>query len=371
MASGLRLLLDLGDLLTKGMLVEADDQRRFGFPSIVATRLVDREAELGALVTDPRRAPPRLIGFDAAAYPRLRSFPDSPPLAGARGVSGARYAGWLAAAYGADRQLLGDHPTTDNVDVLVRKALMKSGLRHGDVEVVFLVDVGAKSAAITRYAQAMPRSVAFLSRTVEEGEPVPVRVALRARLVDAAVCALAALPPELAVDQVGRILLVDVGYLRTKLAVLSAAGCERQEQVDAAGISSCVTRVLRDGQEVGLIEDEIAVIKALEQSRGRLEVAGRRFDIGASLADARRALAGDLARAVERLAIEQYQSQGDSCRTVAIVGGGAAVVGAALAERLAAAEVGFETVWICPDTRFLHLAGAHRLIAGGGSLASS
>ncbi len=369
MGTPLQLILDLGDLLTKGLLLDPLEPRRFGFPSIVASQLVDPAAVPGGLATDPGRAPLRLDGFDAADFPRLRSFPEAARLAEAPPVAGARYAGWLAATCGVDRQVLGDHPTADNIDALVRKALMKAGVRAGEVELIFLVDAGAKGAAIARYAASLPRTVEFLAWTVQPGDPRPVRVALRARLLDAARCALAALPRELAVDRVGQVMLIDVGYLRTKLAVLSADGCERQEEVEA-GVAGCVARVLRDGQELGLVEDEIAVIRALERSQRHIEVAGRRFEVAPSLDDARRALAADVARAAARVAVEQYERRGHGCRAVAIVGGGAAVLGEALAARLDEAGVGFQPIWICPDTRFHHLAGAELLLAGA-SVASS
>jgi hypothetical protein len=335
----LRLALDLGDILTKGLLLGAGAPRRFGFPSAVAGRLVD-----------PGTGP--------------HPFPEAARLAPARAVPGARYAGWLAAAWGADRRLLGAHPEADTIDALVRKAIMKAGVRAGELELALLVDVGVKGAALARYAEAMPRPAEFLRWTVNATDPEPVKLSLRARLLDAPLCAAAALPPELAIERIGRILLVDIGYLRTKLAVLSADGCERQEQVDAA-VSGCVARVLRDGRELGLVDDELAVVRALERGRDHLEVAGRRFDLSASLGDARRALAADLGRAIARVAIEQVQRRGEGCRAVAIVGGGAALVGPLLAERLAGAELGLRTIWLSRDTRFHHLAGAQRLLGHG------
>ncbi len=362
------LLLDLGDAFTKGIAVEAGRTQRLRFPSVVASRLLSGDEESAPLLVDDRQALPRPADFDPSRYPRTRSYPGGEEfLSEVRGqlAAQARFAGWPAAAYGQDRQLLGNHPTSENITTLVRKALILlsgSGFDCSDTQLVFVVDQGAKAEAVLRYAEAAPWSATIVVQGFKRQSPRRIRLEVRCSVIDGAPCAVAALPDEIGVERVERLLLIDIGYLRTKLAIVSAAGCEHQEQLAGLGVSDCVQRILRDGQEQGLVEDEFAVIRAMEHpDGGELEVAGRRFDIGKTLASAQRALEEELARAARRVVVDLYGRGGAVCRGVAIVGGGAAVVGAGLAKRLRALELGLETAWVADDTDFLLATGAQRL----------
>jgi hypothetical protein len=309
---------------------------------------------------------PRLSDFDAKRYPRTRSFEGSddfvrvvrerPP------TKGARFAGGIAAVYGADRQLFGMHPSSDNVDALVRKAflLVASGERC-NAEVVFVVDIGPKSSSIMRYAETCPRQVLIEVHNYRERAPRTIGLSVRARSVEAMDCARAALPSELALERV-RTAIIDIGYLRTKFAIISPEGCEHQEQA-LLGVSDCVYRILRDGQDQGLVEDEFAVIRSLETCPPeRFEVAGRCFDVRRTLASACRALQDELVRIARRIIVARYQHSGEMCSAVAIIGGGAALVGAGVAEHLKS-EIGLRTTWISASDRSLLVEGARRIAA--------
>jgi hypothetical protein len=225
-------------------------------------------------------------------------------------------------------------------------------------ELVFVVDSGAKAAAVSRYVSALPRTVAFEVRTYREPEPRRLRVLLRGSCVDAAACAAAALPPEMAPGPDRRVLLIDIGHFRTKLAVFSRDGCDLQEQLPF-GMADCVRRVLRDGQELGLVADEFAVIRALERSSKDVITVGKgRFDIGGPLLRARRGLEEELEKSVRRLLLEHYGRVGESCKAAAIFGGGAVTLGPSLAARLQACEVGLGANWVAPDPNFFLLEGA-------------
>lgn len=361
----MRLVLDLGDAFTKGIAVDGGRAQRLRFPSVVASRLLDAHETAASLLVDDRLELPRPVDFDLSRFPRTRSYPGAEELLS--DVSGqlpsrARFAGWPAAAYGEDRQLLGSHPTVENVAALVRKALILltgRGIDCGDTQLVLVIDHGPKADAIARYAAAGSRSVSLVVHGFRRRSPRRVRVETSCRVVDGAPCAVAALPDELGVARGERLLVIDVGYLRTKLAILSPDGSEHQEQLASLGVSDCVRRVLRDGQDQGLVEDEFAVIRALERPHGgELQVAGRRFAIGETLASARRALEEELARAARRAVVELFGRRGAVCRRVAIVGGGAAVAGEGLAQQLRALALGFEVVWVAGDTDFLLVDGA-------------
>jgi hypothetical protein len=189
-----------------------------------------------------------------------------------------------------------------------------------------------------------------------------LQISMRGRCVDAMDCARAALPPEAAIDRVGRTLVVDIGYLRSKFAVLAKAGCEHQEEVEGLGVSECVYRILRDGQEHGLMEDEFAVVRALEAgSPERLEIAGRVFDVRRIFDSARAVLEAELARVARRIVLEQLERRGETCRALAIIGGGAELVGAGLAERLKN-ELGLHGAWSNAGSGDLLLKGARRIV---------
>jgi len=372
MAASLRLFLDLGDILTKGIAVRRGRGRRFVFPSVVARRLLSGDTSSNCedgretpgqtdLLLDNQERLLRLADFDPDKYPRTRSYPredacrDEIPA-----VPRARYAGRLAVALGADRQLLGRHPTEENIDALVHRAFFRSAEGCRSAEVIFVLDTGAKAQSILRYAEASPRSTAFLKWKVRRHRPKLIQLRIRGRVVDAADCAAAALPPGVSLQQIRRLLLLDIGYLRTKLAIMSTDGCEHQEQLDGLGVCDCIRRVLRDGQEQELIEDEYAVIKSLERSQDTIEVAGRRFDVGAILKSARRGLEEELARAAGRAVAGHFGKSSDACKVMAIIGGGAAVVGKGVAARARQLGVGLDTAWIAGDTRFFLLKGALR-----------
>jgi hypothetical protein len=288
----------------------------------------------------------------------------------------SRFAGRLAAIYGADRQWLGVDPSDDNVAALVHKALMLlCPPECGEAEVVFVVDSGAKAAAVSRYVSTLPRVVEFEVRTYRRPEPRRLRVRLHGRTVDAPECAVAALPAAgegAGVARVaglkegpgsqGRLLLIDVGHFRTKLAVFSAQGCELQDQLPI-GMADCVKRVLRDGPEFGLVVDEFALIRALEASRQDVITMGkRRFDLGAPLRTARRGVEEELEKCLRRLLLEHYGRGGESCDAAVLFGGGAVGLGRSLAARLEACQIGLKSTWVAPDPSFLLIQGAERAI---------
>jgi hypothetical protein len=362
MAASLLLLLDLGDAFTKGLAVSGGATQRFSFPSVVAHRLLDGGEEETSLLLGDRNKLPRPADFDPRKYPRGRSYPrGSAFLHDVREVPRARFAGWPATACGADRELLGSHPTAENIDALVHKAFMLSGAEGGDADVFFVVDAGVKAKAITAYAEASPRAARFREWTIGCPLPRTVELSVHGWVIDAADCIVEALPEEVSLARVGRLLAIDIGYTRTKLAVFSDKGCEHQQQKEGLGVSDCVQRILRDGQEQGLVEDEFAVIKALEQSQSTIEVAGRSFDMSRTLESATRGLEEEVANIAQTAIVEDYARRGEMCRAVAVVGGGAAIVGEGLAARLEASDLGLSATWVAEDTRYMLVDGAARL----------
>jgi hypothetical protein len=317
-----------------------------------------------SLVLDDQLQLPRPTDFEARRFPRTRSFHGSdafvrevksrPPGAG------ARFAGGIAAVYGADRELLGLHPTRENVDALVRKALLLvAPADHCSVEVVFVIDLGTKAAALQRYARELPRELIIEAHNYRKKAPRRIEITLVGNCRDAPDCARAALPLDF-VKLEPRILLVDIGYLRTKFAVLSQAGCDHQEQLESLGVSDVVYRILRDGQEQGLVEDEFAVIRALEAcSAERFDIGGRAFDVRKAFVDASTALESELVRVARRIIIQDCESSGTLCTGIAIIGGGAAIVGKNVAERLRR-ELGLHQIWIGEAGRDWLLEGAAR-----------
>lgn len=363
-----RAYVDLGDAFTKAIMRGAVRRKRVRFPSIVATRLLEGGEELAQLLLDHEGDVLRPVGFDPGDFPRTRSFPNArdfvrevrerPPR------SGARFAGRLAATYGADRRLLGHDPNADAVEALVHKACMLAC--RGDrcnVEATFVVDTGAKAAAIGTYAGELPRTTCLQLQSYRREHPRKLELCIRGNIVDAAACAVAALPEPLQPARTGRLLIVDIGFLGSKLAVVSSEACEHQERLEGLGVSAVVRRVLRDGQDQGLVEDEFAVVEALEKSTdGKLTIAGRRFTVAEPYARARRFLEEELARGVERALTAHFARHAEPCRAVAILGGGARVAGSGLAERLQNA-LGVDNIWIAPEPDYLLAEGARRLSA--------
>jgi hypothetical protein len=359
MAASLLLYIDLGDIITKVIAVKKGQSHRYIFPSVVAHRLLSKKAEKTNLLLDDQGTLLRLPDFDPRKYPRTRSYPrEEGYLGDVQAVYRPRYAGRIAATLGADREMLGRHPTEDNIDALVHKAFFKSAEGCRKVEIVFVLDVGPKAEAILGYAEASPRSTVFLKWKVLNTQPQLMQLSASSQVVDAADCAVAALPPEFSLERVGRLLLIDIGYLRTKLTIMSTEGCEYQEQLHDLGVSDCVRRILLEGQELGLIEDEYSVIRALERSQSSIEVAGRRFDVSGTIESAKQGLEEELARAAQGAIAKEFGRRGDSCQAVAIIGGGAAIAGQGLATRLKASDLGLDAIWIATDTKFFLLEGA-------------
>lgn len=360
----LRLFVDLGDAFTKSLSVSPGQSARMRFPSVVASRLLRGGAEMAELLVNRAEALPRPPSFEPALFPRTRSYPraaafvqrvrERPP------QGSPRFAGRIAATYGADRRLLGYFHGDDMVQALVHKALMLS-CAHDDceVEISFVLDTGAKADAISRYAGAPERRVSLELHSYNARQARRMHVTLRGTVVDAPDCIAAALPDGLTLAEVGTLLVIDIGFLRTKLAILSAVGCEQRDALHDLGSFGLVRQILRDGQDQGLVEDEFAVISALEnETEGTLTVAGRRFEVGPVLEGARRALEEELTRAAERAIIESVRRGGAACHAVAIVGGGAALVGSGLSRRIQAAGLGIDRVWVAPEPNFLLVEGA-------------
>jgi hypothetical protein len=170
------------------------------------------------------------------------------------------------------------------------------------------------------------------------------------------------LPTALAPEAQGAVLAIDVGFLRTKLAILTPDGCESQEAIERLGTSDLVQRILRDGQEQGPVEDEFAVIDALERGDdGALVVAGRRFDVAATLQSAGRALEEEIVRAARRASLAHFERTGMPCRAAVLMGGGALVLGSGVKARLEKHDV--DSVWLCPEPSWLLVEGARNLAA--------
>jgi hypothetical protein len=363
----LLVFLDLGDAFSKALAVGDARRERVRYPSVVASRLLSSGDDMTQLRFDESEPLPRLAEFDPARFPRWRSYPRaesfverasrSPPGAG------ARFAGEIAAIYGADRRLLGHDPSQQTIDALVHKALILlcKGERC-DAEVVLIVDSGQKARRIQRYAEAPPRSASVELRTVGRKARRQLELRFLTRVVDAADCLAAAAPASLGIAPESPWLAIDIGFLRTKLAIVSAEGCEHQEQLEGVGTSALVGRILRDEQEQGLVEDEFALILALEGAeQGSISVSGRRFSISRPLVSVGRELVDDLTRGAERVIVEHYQRRGEACRAVAILGGGAAWLGEALEQRLTQANLGLARIWASAEPSFLLAEGARKL----------
>jgi hypothetical protein len=195
--------------------------------------------------------------------------------------------------------------------------------------------MGPKAETILEYARAAPHRVTLEVGSFGLHPPRTVELQLEAEVVDAADCALSALPEAIGSGVAQGVLLIDVGYLRTKLTVISEDGCDHQEQLIDLGIRECVRRILRDEQDQDLIEDELAVMRALERSTsGAIQIGGRRFDVARTLANARRTMEEEIFRASERVIQECYSRSGRNLRAVAIFGGGASMIGTGIAQRL-------------------------------------
>ena len=358
----LRLFLDLGDCFTKAIAIGAPGRWRLRFPSVVAHRLSTAAIPASDLVLGEPEVVPRHHDFDATRFPRSRSYPDAEILAqSASPVARPRFAGWLAAAYGADRELLGKHPSDENVDALLNKALLPCAAGHDRAELTFVVDLGPKVAPVLRQAARSPRPIELAAWRVGAQTPSHIRLDVSMSVVDAPACARAALPPEI-VPADGPLLLVDIGYLRTKLAILSPVGCEHHEEVHGVGVAACVARILRDGQAQDLVEDELAIVRALERSTDFIEVQGRRFDVRETLQAVQREVALDIAREALRLIRDHYGLRGDACRAVAILGGGAVLLGRGVADGILDGGLGVQAPWIVPDPNPLLVEGASKIV---------
>lgn len=362
MTKSIQLFLDLGDVITKGIAVKQGQIHRFLLPSVVARRLLSGTEKKDNLLLDDKATMIRTGDFDPSKYPRTRSYPrEESYLNQIQSVPHARFAGRIAVALGADREILGRHQTEENVDALVHKSLFKVAEGCDRVDIIFILDVGAKANAIASWAKVSPRTVRFYKWKLQNSEPVSIELSANNQVIDAAVCAIGSLPPEFSLQKIKRFLLIDIGYFRTKLALISSEGCEYQEQIDELGVSDCVRQVLRDGQEYGLVEDEYAVIRALEKSLSTIEVAGRRFDIHRTLESTKRVLEEELEKKVQKTVIEQCGRKGVSCQAVAVVGGGSAIVGEGLVARVKTTNLGLNVSWVAKDTKFFLLEGARKV----------
>jgi hypothetical protein len=362
------LLLDLGDVLTKGFILSEQRVRRFRFPSVTATRLLEVGQEDGSLLLDEHQSMPRLSDFDPKLFPRVRSYPGGERfLASLRSeghlLHAARFVGSVAASYGADRRLLGCEPSVANVEAIVRKALTLLPKDCARVKAVLVIDQGAKADAIVRHCNQGPREVRVTRWSYLRSEREARRVTYEPRIIDAAECALAILPDGSGPEAIGAVMLVDVGYLRTKLAIVSSLGCEAQQELHGLGIADCVQRVLRDGQELGLIEDEVAVIRSFEQGwGGRVQVADRTFEVGAAFESARAALEQELAKSVQKMQMDWFSRHAQVCGGLAILGGGAAIVGSGLVARLEE-SLHFDAVWVAAAKSYGLVEGARRRLS--------
>lgn len=362
------LFLDLGDLFTKGLAVAAGRARRLRFPSAVARTLLrpdspptDNDLVLG-------EGPLRPTGFEAASHPRAESYQGAPQfLREARGRLHGNVAlcGWLAAAYGADREVLGLSPTAENVALLAQKALLLAAPASGTVQVVLLVDSGAKASLITEHARALEGQVDLCARCLRHDASRRVRIEVHARVADAPGCAASFVRQDPVLQGVSRLVLLDVGYFRTKLAVVSSdLGCELQSEQPDLGMVDCIRRVLRDSQDQGLVADEYAVVRALESQRDFVRLCGRRFDIGAVFASAAADLAQSIARVVRTDLLAHYSRSGRTCQAAAILGGGAAQVGEQLAAALQQEKLGLSTIRVTSEPSFALVEGARQQWAG-------
>lgn len=363
----IRLFLDLGDLFTKGLADGPARKDRCRYPSVVAYRLIDEnDASDDELLLNGSQSLPRHGNFDPREYRRTRSYPGADEaLATARRTIAERprLAGWLATTYGSGREILGQLPSDANIEALINKALLQVGpAGRSDVELALLVDLGVKAEAIARYAAAGERDRTIEARSFRKAKPRRMELRIRPKILDSAACAIASLPPAIDLATGARVVTLDIGYLRSKLAFLSSEGCEHQEELDGLGLVDCIRRILRDGQDQGLVEDELAVVRALEHWQGEaLEIAGRRFDVEQAFEHASASLIRELTRQTQRAITEHYARRPAIFKDAVLLGGGSAALGVALKGSLLEANIGIEHIRIAEDCSFGLLEGARTL----------
>jgi hypothetical protein len=332
-----RILLDLGDAFSKALAEGSVKRTRARFPSVLSSTLITGQARQDELLLNAQDPLLRPAEFTARTYPRTRSYAGAEAFVERVGTTApekARYAGALAAVFGSDRQLLGHTPSEELVEGLVRKAIMLLAADGASqIDLVLLVDPGLKGSVIEQFARRGSRPVHMELRSHRSQAVRVLDVELQPRLVDAPSCAHSALGSR--ATATATTLVVDIGYLRCKLYVLSPLGCERATEIDQLGIRDCVRLLLRDGQAIGLFEDEYAVILALEAHRdGTLEIRRRRFAVGRILGNAAADLSEALARRIEHTVVSLYERRGITCHHVVLAGGGVHLVGKELARRL-------------------------------------
>lgn len=360
------LFLDLGDVFTKGIAGGQDRTwRHLRFPSAVARNLLHPSAPpADELLLGDGAAMTRPADFDARRYPRPRSYPGGAEFLRdieGRRPRGAWFAGWLAAAYGAGRQVLGLDPSVAIVEALTHKALLIAAAGDGPVEVVFIVDGGLKARVIGTYASGLGGVIEICGRSFRGRAARTLRLEVRGHVLDAAPCATEVLRGQPGLGAPARLLVIDVGYLRTKVAIASGEqGCEQQVEREGLGVADCVRRILRDGQEQGLFEDEFAVMRALEEQQHIVVLDGRVFDVRRALAGALEGLKQEVVRLAQRTAMDDYGRCGLLCTGAAVIGGGAPLLGRAVLAELERLELGIRTTWVADDASFLLCEGARR-----------
>ncbi|MBI5481360.1 MAG: hypothetical protein HY906_21050 [Deltaproteobacteria bacterium] len=373
-ATPARLYLDLGDLFTKGLFVTAQGRaRRLRFPSAVAHTLLRPDAPPtdDDLVLGEGEAPLRPEGFEPTAHPRAASYRGGPQFlreASGRLGGGVALCGWLAAAYGADREVLGQHPTPENVALLTQKALLLCAPPTAPLELVLLVDSGTKARLIAEHARALTGAVTLAGGSLRRDAPRQLRLQVRAQVADAPSCAAAFAHQDPALAGIDRLVLLDVGYFRTKIAIVTTdLGCELQVEQPDLGLIDCVRRVIRDSQDQGLVGDEYAIVRALELRRDVVRLAGRSFAVGPVLDAAAIDLAESVARAAKSNVLGHYNRSGRTCQAGFILGGGAAFIGARLAEQLQRAHLSLSTTRVTSEPSFALVEGARHLGAETGT----
>jgi hypothetical protein len=89
-----------------------------------------------------------------------------------------------------------------------------------------------------------------------------------------------------------------------------------------------------------------------------VQVAGRTFDVGRVLSEAAVDLAHALARAARQILRDDYARNGVPCAVAALVGGGAALVGAHVTQQLQSAELGLQRIITAEEPGWAVVRGA-------------
>lgn len=334
MSSKLKLFVDIGDIYTKFMLLQDG-------------KLVKKGSFLSVITPYPP------VG-DFYEYEEKIYF------------QGGKYylAGWPTALT-ENFSILGSFPEAEICRVILNK-ILSDEITKKKVHVYLGVDFGEKTMAIKEMADSIgDRMLKVRSKHMYEEEDEVKSIRLDTVLVPAPLCLLeyvfSRVPDKL--DENGKYFIVDIGYFRNKMYVVSRSRGVEDFTVDGGGMEMFYYDIRRYFRREGIQFNRFIMMKELELNYPYVTLESGRYSVESVVENIRWDFCKDIVQSIMNFVKKYVESQGSGPDCLILTGGGSILNREVIEGMLSSKKYNFGNFIFDRSPRYSVLEGMKKLEA--------